>query len=75
MIDRDGRPLLCDFGRSKILDHAGFTTIFAGAARYMAPELLSPEDDADEEFTPVITKETDVYGFGMVGLEVRSLAA
>lgn len=41
----------------------------------MAPELLSPEDDADEEFTPVITKETDVYGFGMVGLEVRSLAA
>lgn len=42
----------------------------------MAPELLSPEhdNDSDAEFTPVITKKTDVYGFGMVGLEVCFLS-
>lgn len=37
--------------------------MFAGSTRYMAPELLLADN-------PVPTKEGDVYGFGMVGLEV-----
>lgn len=44
----------------------------------MAPELLgvveedgSPASDTQNEFSPNLTKLTDVYGFAMVGLEVR----
>jgi serine/threonine protein kinase len=38
----------------------------------MAPELLGLENDndSDAEVEPVITKKTDVYSLGMVGLEV-----
>lgn len=86
MVDDTGGARLCDFGRSKILDHRGFTTVFSGSARFMAPELLGvvpasatnpdqPEslyDTNDDSFEPVLTKETDVYGFSMVALEVQS---
>ena len=76
LVDDDGRPLICDFGRSRVLEQSGFTTVFAaGAARYMAPELFGP-DDADIEsansFVPVLTKESDVYSFAMVCVEVGS---
>jgi len=77
----DGIPLLTDFGRSKFIDHRGFTTSFAGSARYLAPELVSDEPDLDdsdmayqavEQESPAssLTKETDVYAFSMVTLEI-----
>jgi serine/threonine protein kinase len=79
-----GRPIaqLCDFGRSKIVDNRGFITGLAGNFRYMAPELLhgaelgedneGPEQAHQQasELTPQLTKESDVYGFGMVALMV-----
>jgi hypothetical protein len=45
----------------------------------MAPELLwgtstkewAQADVDSENLTPIVTKKTDVYGFGMVALEVR----
>lgn len=61
----DGTPRLCDFGRSKIVNQNGFTTALAGSQRFMAPELLV----ADELGT--LTKETDVYVFGMTVLQVN----
>ncbi|KAF9005045.1 kinase-like domain-containing protein [Cyathus striatus] len=67
LVDDNGNPLLCDFGRSKFLDCSGFTTQMAGALRYMAPELLG---ESDNESVPKLTKETDVYGFAMLGVEV-----
>jgi len=74
VVDDDGRPLICDFGRSRILEQSGFTTVFAGgAARYMAPELFGPEDadiESANSFVPVITNQSDVYSFAMVGVEV-----
>ena len=74
LVDDDGKPLICDFGRSRILEQSGFTTVFAGgAARYMAPELFGPEDadiESANSFVPIITKRSDVYSFAMVGLEV-----
>lgn len=75
LIGDDGSPLLADFGRSKIIGSGGFTTVlFAGALRYMAPELLAPPEGAsaedEENFDPDLTKESDVYGFGMLGLQV-----
>jgi serine/threonine protein kinase len=81
-MDDDGTPRLCDFGRSKFIDHRGFTTSFAGSARYMAPELTEAEADVnfdDEEAEipespPNLTKATDVFAFAMVALEVSDLA-
>jgi hypothetical protein len=69
---------LCDFGRTKLVGHRGFTTIFAGATAYLAPELLKvagPTHEHDETpepegYVPELSKETDVYGFSMVALEV-----
>jgi serine/threonine protein kinase len=77
LIDDKGTPLLCDFGRSKLIDHRGFTTLFAGSARYMAPELTATESDVDFEFAsesfPILTKATDVFAFSMVALEVSDM--
>jgi serine/threonine protein kinase len=74
LMNDDGTPLLSDFGRSKFIDHRGFTTAFAGSARYMAPELTAAEPDIDDEAldnqVPNLTKKTDVFAFSMVVLEV-----
>ena len=86
IIDSTGAAQLCDFGRSRVIGRRGYTTIVAGTGLYMAPELLAfepPVQDAhesddqndslvtnEEPFAPQLTKETDIYGFGMVTLEV-----
>ncbi|KIM73793.1 hypothetical protein PILCRDRAFT_718339 [Piloderma croceum F 1598] len=80
LMDDDGTPLLSDFGRSKFIDHRGFTTAFAGSARYMAPELTAAEPDVvygedehgtyENQGTPNLTKETDVFAFSMLALEI-----
>ena len=37
----------------------------------MAPEILrSSENDDDEDFIAILTTESDVYAFSMVGVEV-----
>lgn len=74
---------LCDFGRSKIIGHKGYTTALqAGTAKYMAPELMAvepPTGDTGENdplvttdlaLIPNLTKESDVYGFSMLSLEI-----
>lgn len=63
--------MLADFGHSRILGISGFTTnrrTVAGTFRYMAPELMVPEN---EEITPTPTTASDVWAAGMTGLEVR----
>ncbi|KAK2463830.1 hypothetical protein APHAL10511_004135 [Amanita phalloides] len=60
-------PLLCDFGRAKMLNHTGFTTRFAGVFRYLAPELLAHDEDV-----PKLTKNTDIYAFAIVGAEIAT---
>ena len=72
-MDDDGTALVADFGRSKLVEHRGFTTAtIAGSTRQMAPELL-PHDKDEYEDAPHLTKEADVYGFSMVALEVSDL--
>ena len=86
LIDDEGAPRLCDFGQSKLIGIAGFTaTKFAGATRYLAPELLPTQCEQCQYLAPELlpteceqcekpvklTTETDVYGFSMVALEVR----
>jgi len=79
MIDDNGIPLLADFGQSEFVDHRGFTDTVAGSARYLAPELVGYQPDADDsddaseedvKHPPYLTKETDVFAFSMVALEI-----
>ena len=63
---------LCDFGLARVIQNSGgpsgFTTSnFAGSVRYMAPELLNPDD---EETVPLVDAASDIYALGCVGLEV-----
>lgn len=86
LIAEDGVAKLCDFGRSNIIGHRGYTTTFTGTARYMAPELIGEtpfssdthpsgsQNDSlvtdQEPFVPRLSKATDVYGFGVLAMEV-----
>lgn len=81
LINDDGKGVLADFGRSKLIDHRGYTTSFAGSSRYLAPELLEYveelgiddyEDSVADDPMPNLTKQTDVYAFSMVIIEVNA---
>jgi len=74
IVDDDGTPRLSDYNRSKFIDHRGFTSTFSGFSRYMAPELFAMESDAEDDFSspeiPGLTKQTYVYSFSMLALEI-----
>ncbi|KAI7738484.1 hypothetical protein M8C21_024863 [Ambrosia artemisiifolia] len=63
MLDSNFNAKLGDFGLAKLVDHdkGAQTTILAGTLGYMAPECL---------VTSKATKESDVFSFGVVALEV-----
>ena len=70
MIDEEGNARLTDFGISRMLDARGTTTkTIGGTVRWMARELVLPDDDDDTAAVPV-TYESDVWSFGMTVLEV-----
>lgn len=61
---------ISDFGLSRILEVTGFTTkSVGGTCRWMAQELIAPADD-EEESTPRVTTESDVWAFAMTVIEV-----
>lgn len=76
MLADDGKPLLSDFGRSKIINQRGFTTTtITGSLRFLAPELMKADaepanSDEPDGFMQILSKEADVYAFSMVGVEV-----
>ncbi|KIJ27057.1 hypothetical protein M422DRAFT_191487, partial [Sphaerobolus stellatus SS14] len=64
LVSKDGTPCITDFGLSRILKEtiSGLkTSNFTGCTRWMVPELF-------HEYK--ITKESDVWAFGMTILEV-----
>lgn len=73
LIDAHERPIITDFGLSKVIEdvpdiiHSSF---FAGSTRWMSPELVQTliEDDG---CVPQVTTRSDVYAFAAVCLEVR----
>ncbi|KDQ19169.1 hypothetical protein BOTBODRAFT_103444, partial [Botryobasidium botryosum FD-172 SS1] len=70
LVSSSGRPLLCDFGLSKILDRANRSRTpteiqGAGSPRWMAPEFLTDQPDGRSK-----TKAGDVFAFGFVMIEV-----
>lgn len=66
-----GEAVLSDIGIVRVaLDDANPTTVISGlvaanATRWMAPELFDPHIEY-----PRLTKETDIYAFSMVAIEV-----
>ncbi|KAJ3543690.1 hypothetical protein NMY22_g3050 [Coprinellus aureogranulatus] len=76
LMSDDLRPLLTDFGCSKILGVRGYTTDLKTSMKYLAPELMSLAADGwvdskgkKKSGTPT-TKETDVWAFGLVCAEI-----
>ncbi|EIN03577.1 kinase-like protein, partial [Punctularia strigosozonata HHB-11173 SS5] len=66
LVSDDGRPLLCDFGLAT-LRYNGATmssALDSGSVRWMAIELISILDK------PTINKETDIWAFAMLALEL-----
>ncbi|KAK9077131.1 hypothetical protein SSX86_005467 [Deinandra increscens subsp. villosa] len=63
MLDSNFNAKLGDFGLAKLVDHekGSHTTILAGTLGYMAPEYVA---------TARATKESDVFSFGVVALEI-----
>ncbi|KAG0588516.1 hypothetical protein KC19_2G249100 [Ceratodon purpureus] len=63
MLDADFKAHLGDFGLARLMDHNKLekTTLAAGTLGYMAPEM---------PYTGKATKESDVYSFGILVLEV-----
>ena len=75
LIDDDGNARLGDFGNARFMDPKGSTISFAGTTRWLAPELTGTDmdysEETDDDQVPQPTKQTDIYAFGMVLLEVR----
>ncbi|RVW75768.1 L-type lectin-domain containing receptor kinase IX.1 [Vitis vinifera] len=63
MLDSDFNAKLGDFGLARLVDHGkgSQTTVLAGTMGYIAPECF---------MTGKASKESDVYSFGIVALEI-----
>jgi serine/threonine protein kinase len=69
----ENRACLADFGLSHLVSESitGFTVsepTSKGTVRWMAPELLVPDEKSQKTCSP--TKKSDIYAFGMVIYEV-----
>ncbi|KAF7336056.1 Glycoside hydrolase family 76 protein [Mycena sanguinolenta] len=75
LVDKRGAPCICDFGISKIINRRGFTTFTNGTAPYMAPELFFVIDaKSQDSASPSTTKQSDVYSFALLALEILTSA-
>ncbi|KAJ7314830.1 kinase-like domain-containing protein, partial [Mycena albidolilacea] len=72
LVNKKHVACICDFGISRILQVAGFTTYNTGPGRYVAPELFAALD-TDGTVIPAapLTKSSDVYAFSCLVLDVR----
>ncbi|KAF2320601.1 hypothetical protein GH714_028874 [Hevea brasiliensis] len=61
MLDSDFNPMLGDFGLAQLQDHDRSRTLQGGSHGYIAPECLD---------TGKSNKESDVFSFGVVALEI-----
>jgi Protein tyrosine and serine/threonine kinase len=75
LIDDEGHACLADFGLTTIIPdtipgYSMTTMTNEGTLRWMAPELLSPEQFGLTKC--ILSEESDIYAFGMVVYEVNS---
>lgn len=73
--DSPPRPCLADFGFVNLvseprnaIDNLPILTLEGSSMTFMAPELFAPSDSGPT--TTVLTKEGDIYAFGLVILQV-----
>ncbi|EIW81664.1 kinase-like protein [Coniophora puteana RWD-64-598 SS2] len=72
LIDDKGQPRLTDFGLSVLVDIPGFTTVTnRGTYKYMAVELFG-DGPGGPGTVPKKTKESDIWAFGILSLEILS---
>ena len=68
VISDDGKPLLCDFASSRMIIASKVVISpvsgAAGSCEYTAPELLAIDENF-ENTSPSLSKEADVWAFGM----------
>ena len=73
LVDDSGRAVVADFGLVDIADPAGKgivdETAQSGTKQYMAPELHKPDAFGCKDFQR--TRESDVYSYGSLCLEVN----
>jgi len=70
LIDQNGIPRLSGFSQSQFINHRDSDAMISiGSIRYLAPERLPP---LGVKFLPEATKESDVYSFSMVALQILS---
>ncbi|KAJ7918181.1 kinase-like domain-containing protein, partial [Mycena leptocephala] len=72
LVDKHGRPCICDFGISRIINCQGFTTSSVGTPPYMAPELFMVLGDIGSATFErrSTTMSSDVYSFALLVLEI-----
>ena len=71
-IDGHGKPCLADFGLSLFVGVPGFTTVNnRGTQKYMAVELFD-DGPGGPGTVPKKTKESDIWAFGILTLEILS---
>lgn len=71
MISDGGEVVISDFGLSRILDAAGFTTKnFYGSVRYTAPELLGFGGPSGSSQPIRTTMDADIWAFAITSTEV-----
>ncbi|TEB26739.1 kinase-like protein [Coprinellus micaceus] len=76
LMSNEGKPLLTDFGCSKVLGVDGYTTELKSSLMYLSPELMDilglefvDSKGKKQKGTPT-TKASDVWAFGLVGAEI-----
>jgi len=73
LVDEDGHACLCDIGLSLLIEPSEFTSFkTAGACRWTAPEIMSPQEDLEpiSDSTSPFTFESDIYAFAMTLVEI-----
>ncbi|KAJ7264481.1 kinase-like domain-containing protein [Mycena haematopus] len=73
LVDKRHVPCICDFGISRIVGQAGFTTYSMGSTAHLAPELFAvlDIDGGNTELTPPRpTSCSDVYSFACLALDI-----
>ncbi|KAL0953761.1 hypothetical protein HGRIS_004950 [Hohenbuehelia grisea] len=64
LVDDYGRVVLCDFGRTRVEDCIGYTTVNSTSLVYVAPEIGTGGRDA------AVTMPGDVYSFAITSLQI-----
>lgn len=75
LVNAEYHAVLADFGLVAVISNSSsmmtVSTSISGTARWMAPELLNPEEYGFQHCSP--SKESDVYALWMVIYEVCGL--